>query len=48
MKKLTIAIFFMLTVMTPSFADFTIDDLFVSGGTKKPVETKGEQKHDCD
>lgn len=49
MKKLMIAMSFMLTCLTPSFADFTIADLFVSGGVDKPIETKDTKKkeHDC-
>jgi hypothetical protein len=49
MKKLTLAMIFMLTMMTPSFADFTVDDLFTSGGVDKPVKTKDTKKkeHDC-
>ena len=50
MKKLTMSMIFMLTLITPSFADFTVDDLFVSGGVEKPVETKDTDKkeHDCE
>lgn len=49
MKKLIIAMIFMFTCFIPAFSDFTIDDLFVSGGTSKPVDTKDESKeeHDC-
>ena len=49
MKKLTMTMIFMLTLITPSFADFTIDDLFVSGGTDKPTQSTEETKkdHDC-
>lgn len=49
MKKLTIAIIFMLTVITPSFADFTLADLFVSGGVDKPVDSNNSKRkeHDC-
>ena len=50
MKKLTIAMIFMLTLITPSFADFTIDDLFISGGTQHPSDSKDTKKkvHDCE
>ncbi len=39
-----------LTLMTTfTFADFTVKDLFVSGGADRPVDTKENQKkeHDC-
>lgn len=39
MKKLIITMSFTLALITPSFADFTLADLFVSGGTGKPVKT---------
>lgn len=50
MKKLIISMTFVLALITPVFADFTIDDLFVSGGVDKPVETKDTEKkeHDCE
>jgi len=47
MKKLTLATIFMLTLITPSFADFTIDDLFVSGGTDKPIQSKDVKNSDA-
>ena len=49
MKKLTISMIFMLALITPSFADFTVKDLFVSGGTSQPTESKDAEKkdHDC-
>ena len=47
MKKLTISMIFMLTLVSPSFADFTLDDLFVSGGTDKPTQSKDAKEHDC-
>ena len=47
MKKLTVTMIFMLTLITPSFADFTIDDLFISGGTDKPTQSKDTKEHDC-
>jgi len=44
MKKLTMTMIFMLTLISPSFADFTVDDLFVSGGTDKPTKSAEESK----
>ena len=41
------SIIFMLALITPSFADFTVDDLFVSGGTDKPTQSKDAKEHDC-
>ncbi|CAA6814166.1 MAG: Unknown protein [uncultured Sulfurovum sp.] len=47
MKKLILTMSFILALITPTFADFTIDDLFVSGGTDKPVKSKDRKEHDC-
>lgn len=47
MKKLTIAMILMFTFISPSFADFTIKDLFISGGTDKPAQSKDTKEHDC-
>ena len=48
MKKLTMSMIFMLALLSPLSADFTIDDLFVSGGTDKPVKSKDAATgHDC-
>lgn len=47
MKKITITMVLMLTFLTPSFADFTIKDLFISGGSDKPKDSKMQSNHDC-
>ena len=52
MKKLTITMIFMLTLITPTLADFTLADLFVSGGTTQQPSIQSEDEevriHDCD
>jgi hypothetical protein len=47
MKKIALSTLILAFMTTSVFADFTIKDLFVEGGTSKPVKEKNNKKHDC-
>jgi len=48
MKNIALTTVVLAFMTTSAFADFTIKDLFVSGGTTaKPVKEKNDTKHDC-
>ncbi len=47
MNKIKIVTMVLALMTTSAFADFTVKDLFVSGGTNKPVKTDNNKPHDC-
>lgn len=50
MKNIKIVTIALLLMTTTAFADFTIADLFVSGGTAEPIHSSNDREkkeHDC-
>lgn len=47
MKNIQIATIIFALMSVSAQADFTIKDLFISGGSDKPKDSKMQSNHDC-